>query len=345
MTVDPTGRHNARKAYGAIRKTHGIVQTALDGVWHWINGVATGVANFFGAHVVSAFHTVLGAFETEFDWWQKFVGGLWRIQYWVQIHVLKYLYNLIIAKYVKVQAQLKSDVARLIRLIYVTTQYVLVTAMRAVRAETLAREHAIKVALAVAARDDRMLHQTIEREAASAYRSQRDARVSVIVRLLEFAVTRNPELRAIIGDAVTALLDLLAVDNPIARLALGFVVRDLIDKLGVDKLVGQLASDLLRPLLGDPKPANLHAVVSDMGARLVAAESFSATFTADGGSQVEQAGRLWRDITQPAIAAAIVGFTALGITEPDAWAKTLSNTIGRLGNDVIDGTAKLVKGA
>lgn len=345
MSIDPTGKRNARKAYGDIRKTHGVIQTALDGVWHWLNGVASGVAHFFSHSVVDAFHTVLGAIETEVDWWQKAIGTYFRLYYWIQIHVLKYLFNLIMARYNKAIAQLRQAVRYLERLIYVTTQYVLVLAMRAIRAERLARERAIKAALATAARDDRMLHQTIEREAASAYQVQRDARVSTIVRLLEFAVTRNPELRVIISDAITALLDLLAIDNPIARLALGFVVHDLIDKLGVDRLVGQLVSDLLRPILGAPKPRNLHAVVLDMGQRLVAAEAFSATFTEDGGAQVEQAGKLWRDITQPAIAASIVGFTALGVIDPDGWAKVLTETVGRLGNDLVDGTAKLIKGA
>lgn len=345
MTVDPTGNRNSRKAFGDIRKTHGVVQSALDGIWHWLNGVASGIANFFGKSVVDAFHTVLGAIETEIDWWQKAVGIYFKLYYWIQIHVLKYLFNLVMAKYNKAIAQLRQAVRYLERLIYVTTQYVLVLSLRAVKAETVAREKAIKAALAIAARDDRMLHQTIEREAASAYQVQRNERVSTIVRILEFAVTRNPELKTIIGDAITALLDLLAIDNPIARLALGFVIRDLIDKLGVDRLVGQMASDLLRPLLGAPKPRNLHGVILDMGQRLVAAESFEARFTEDGGSQVEQAGSLWRDITQPAIATSIVGFVALGVIDPNGWAKTLTNTVGRVGNDLVTGTADLIKGA
>jgi len=81
-----------------------------------------------------------------------------------------------------------------------------------------------------------------------------------------------------------------------------------------------------------------------MSKRLVAAESFEATFTEDGGAQVEQAGRKWRDITQPAAAASIVGFIALGITAPDAWARVLNDTAGALGNSVIEGTATLIKG-
>ena len=157
-------------------------------------------------------------------------------------------------------------------------------------------------------------------------------------------MTRNPELRDMVGVAIKAILDLVSVDDPLARIALGFVIRDLIDKLGVDKLVGNLIQDLLAPILGEPKPRNLHAVIADMGQRLVAAESFEETFTADGGSEVEQAGRLWRDITQPAAAAAIVAFTATAIVNPDGWAKTITAIAGTPANDLVTATANLFKG-
>jgi len=342
---DLYGKRKARKAYADAHKTHGIIQTGLDSIWHWLNGVAGGVSHFFGRDVVDAFKTVMAAIETMIDAYQTFIGKLWSIQYWVQIHVLKYLYNLITKRFSQSEADLRRQVARLIRLIYVTTNQVLVTAMHAVRAERAARIKAIKHAEALTKRDIRLLHQTIEREAASAYQVQANDRINLIVRLLEFAVTRNPELRDIVGVLIRGVLDLLTIDDPIARLAIGFAINDVIDKLGIDKLVGDLVRRLLEPLLGAPRPRNVHDVVQDMGMRLVAAESFEATFTEDGGAEVEQAGRLWRDMTQPFTAAAIVGFVALGIAEPDRWATTLSDTIGRIGNDVVDATAKLVKGA
>jgi hypothetical protein len=220
-----------------------------------------------------------------------------------------------------------------------------VTALAAVRAERSARILAITRAEAKAKQEVRALHQTIEREAASAYQVQHAQRVSTVVRLLEFAVTRNPALRDIVGVAIKAILDLASIDDPIARLALGFVMRDLIDKLGVDKLIGHLAADLLAPILGQPKPRNLHAVIEDMGARLVAAEGFEATFTADGGAEVEQAGRLWRDLTSPAAAAGLAGFVAAAIVDPTGWANTITDLVGTPANELVTATANLVKGA
>lgn len=345
MTVDPTGKHNSRKAFSDIRKTHGVVQTALDGVWHWLNGVAGGVAHFFTRDVVDGFRTVWAAIHSLVDAYKEFIKTWARFQFWVQIHVLKFLIPLILHKYDVAIAKLHAQVARLIRLIYVTTNQVLATSLKAVRAERRARIQAVKRAEAKARLEIRALHQTIEREAASAYQLEHDQRVSAIVRLLEFAVTRNPALRDAVGVAIKAILDLVAVDDPIARLALGFVARDLIDKLGVDRLIGHLVSDLLAPILGQPKPRNLHAVIQDMGARLVAAESFEATFTADGGSEVEQAGRLWRDITAPAAAAGIVAFTAAAIVDPSGWARTITEVVGTPANDLVAKTANLIKGA
>jgi hypothetical protein len=344
VTPDPVGKRNSRKAYRDAHKTHGVVQTALDSAWHWLNGVAGGIANFLGGRIVNALKTVWAAIHTLVDAYKDFVRTYFHLYYWIQIHVLKYLYHLIIAQYVKAIAQLKRDVRRLVRLIYVTTATVLAVALRAVRMERDARVHAVKLAEAKAAREDRMLHQTIEREAASAYQIQRDTRTALIVRLLEFAVTRNPELRDIIGVAIKAVLDLATIDDPVARLALGFVIRDLVDKLGVDKLIGNLVRDLLTPILGEPKPRNLHAVIADMGARLVTAEGFEATFTADGGSEVEQAGRLWRDLTNPAAAAGIVAFTAAAIIDPNGWARTITELVGTPANALITDTANLLRG-
>lgn len=345
MTIDPTGQHNARKAYADIRKNHGVVQTALDGVWHWLNGVAGGVAKFFTSDVVDAFKTVWAAIHSLVDAYKEFIKTWARFQFWVQIHVFKFLLHLILHKYDVAIAKLNAQVARLIRLIYVTTNQVLATALNAVHVEKRARIKAVARAEARAKAEIRALHQTIEREAASAYRLQNDQRASTIVRLLEFAVTRNPALRDVVDVAIKAILDLATIDDPIARLALGFVIRDLIDKLGVDRLVGHLVSDLLRPILGEPKPRNLHAVIADMGARLVAAESFEATFTADGGSEVEQAGKLWRDLTQPAVAAGIVGFVTAAIVNPHGWATAITDTVGTPANDLVTTTANLIKGA
>jgi hypothetical protein len=343
--IDLSGKRNSRKAYADAHRTHGVVQTALDSVWHWLNGVASGVAHFFGRDVVDAFHTVMAAIEVEVDAYQQFITKLWSIQYWVQIHVLKFLFNYFTKQLRQQVAFIRGQIAKVVRLIYVTTNQVLVTAMHAVRAERTQRIAAVAHAEALTRRDIRALHQTIEREAASAYQVDHATRVNLIVRLLEFAVTRNPELRDIVGVLIRGVLDLLSVDDPLVRLAIGFAIRDVIDKLGIDRLVGNLISRLLEPILGAPKPRNLHAVILDMGKRLVAAESFEATFTEDGGAQVEQAGRTWRDITQPAAAAAIVGFIALGVTEPNAWATVLNDTVGALGNGIIDSTATLVKGA
>ena len=180
MSVDPTGKHNARKAYVDAHKNHGTVETGLDSIWHWLNGVADGIGKFFSGTVARGFKTVWASIHTLVDAYKDFIATYFKLYYWIQIHVLKYLIHLILRRTQMEIVALRVQVKRLIRLIYVATGTVLTIALHAVRVERTARERAVRLAEARAQRDDRMLHQMIEREAASAYRIQQDTRTSTI---------------------------------------------------------------------------------------------------------------------------------------------------------------------
>jgi len=127
---------------------------------------------------------------------------------------------------------------------------------------------------------------------------------------------------------------LLSVDDPIARITIGFLIKEVIDRLGIDKALGALIHNLLAPLLGQPVPHDLHDVIADLSARMIADETQWAQFFDDGGSQVEQAGKDWRNITGPVSSVAIVAFTAAAVADPSVWAKDIADTVGRVVNDV-----------
>jgi hypothetical protein len=344
VTIDPTGQHNARKSWRDAHRNHGIIQTGLDSIWHFLNGVASGVGHLFTHSVADAFKTTWATIHEIVDAYKELVGKYLSIYYWVQIHVLKYLFHLVMRKYDQAIAHLMTQVKRLIRLIYITTATALATALDAVRREKTARQKADRRIEASITARIRAMHRIIEQEAVSAYRVDHDQRVNTIIRLLEFAARREPLLKDAVGVLVRGLLDLIAVDNPVARLALGFLIKDVIDKLGVDRIAGHLISELMAPLLGEPKPHDLHAVIMDLSARLSAVEGQLATFMERGGSEVEQAGSLWRDITSPAGAAAILGFTGAAIVDPDGWAKTVTDVIGKPANEIAAATTRLVRG-
>jgi hypothetical protein len=227
----------------------------------------------------------------------------------------------------------------------VTAQYVIVLLTKRIRQETRARERAVTRAEHSAKVEIRAMRHTIEHEAESAYRIERDARMSVIVKLLDFAVLRDPLLKEIVGAITTGILDLLTIDDPPARLLIGFLLKRVIDRLGIDRAVGELAHDLAAPLLGKPKPNDIHDVIADISARLLTIENQWAQFFADGGSQVEQAGREWRNITGVLGSAATVGFAALAIAEPDVWAREINKVVGHPANELAAKAAELLRGA
>lgn len=345
MSVDLKGKQKAAKAYRDIHASHGSVLNALDSVWHWLNGVTDSTIGALGGTLSDGFKTASAAFSTFIDGYADLFGLFGRLYNWVMSYVFRPLRSMINTTRQKILATLANRVRFLEGLIFVVAWRMLAVITAKVNAEADARIKAVRLAESRARQEDTALHQVIEREASSAYQVEHDTRVSTIKKLLDFAVTRNPELRFAVGEVTDVLLGLLSVDNPLARLAVGFIVKDLIDRLGVDSLVGSLADDMIGPLLGDPKPANVHDVIKDLSARIAALENFAATFTTNGGSQVEQAGSLWRDITSPVAAAGIVGFTATAVVDPTRWASEVSGILGTAGNDIVSAVAKLVKEA
>jgi hypothetical protein len=333
-------RRAARRIVAGDRKQ----QSTLNGIWQWINGVASGVGHFFTRTIPAYIRANLATVDQIVHALHDIADAYWRVVTWFDRLIWHTVAGWITRLRQQTQANLASAVRYLIRLIYVTTNTVLTTCLAKVRAERLARQREVARAEAQARLEIRHIHQVIEREAASAYRIDTGTRANLIIRLLDYAAVREPALRRIVGDIAGAIVDLLSVDDPILRIALGFLIRQVIDRLGIDRAVGALIHDLLEPILGQPKPAGLHDVVADISSRLIAMENQWAQFMEDGGSQIEQAGRDWRNITSLITSAAIVGFTAQAIANPDRWAAEISGTIGRAANDTATAAAKLFRG-
>jgi hypothetical protein len=186
------------------------------------------------------------------------------------------------------------------------------------------------------------LHRIIEAEAASGWRTGYPDRASEISKLADFIVNRDPLVKNIIGRVVAGALDLASVDDPFARLLLGKLIQLAIEKLGTDRLAGGMLSDLIGTLMANPHARNLHDVIADIGSRIGAQEAQWAQFYANGGSQVEQAGQEWRDITGIGANLALVAFFGLAVAEPTAWAKDVQGTIGTVAGDLITGVADLI---
>jgi hypothetical protein len=343
MVLDNSNRHKRRVAKIIQDSKQGSVNPAV-GLWNWVNGVANGVEHFLS-------HTVLNGFKIIMQHLQNLDTGLLdvlnsvrRIVFWVDILIWHIVRSWIARATRKAEADNNKLGHYLIGVIYISTQTVLTTCMRAINAERKQRVRQVHYAEARAKAEVKALHGVIEREAASAYRVSNDQRKSLIVRLLDFAATRNPELRLIVKDIATGLLDLLEIEDPPLRLLLGFLVKQVIDRLGIDKAAGALIKDLIYPIIGKGPPKSLHDTILDITQRLDAVEAQWAKFMEDGGSQVEQAGTDWRNITSIAASIAIVAFTAQAMVDPSRWASEIADTVGTAANDLSLRAEKLFKG-
>lgn len=345
-TNDPlkTSNAHARKVRALIQASGQPSGGVVDSIWNWINGVASGVGRFFTHDIPAGFHTVAAALGAVREAYGDYIDALLRVITWLDRQILTRLLRLITANYNRLLGRIVKGERYLERLIYVVSQALLADMIALWKRERRARQRAVAELEADTLQRIKLMHQTIEREAASGYRIDYKQRSGIIIGLLRFAGNRNPLVRRLAGDIAAGLLDLLAIDNPVARLALGFLIKHVIDRLGIDKLAGHLISDLLAPILGNPKPKDIHDVIIDLSQRTTSLESQWATFMQNGGSQVEQAGTEWRNITSLLSGAAIVGFVAAAIVDPSKWADDIQGTIGVAANDVGKAAAHLVRG-
>lgn len=342
MSITKTNRDHSAIVGKQLDASKGSGGGILTSIWHWINGVASGVAHFLSGPITTVIKTYWAYLRELGNIIAKVYTAYGRIIAWIYHVVYWPLYNFINRERKRIYAKIARVERYLLGVIAVATQTVLTIAVRDVRAEERARVLAIQRQATRDARARRALHAAIEREAASGYALEHAARVALILRLLDFAALRNPLVKRLTGDIATGLLDIASIDDPIARVLFGFLIKHVIDRLGIDKAVGTLISDLAAPIIGDPKPHDIHDVIDDLSKRIGAMEGQWAKFMEDGGSQVEQAGRDWRDYTGLAFNTAIVAFVAQSAIDPKAWASEIQDTIGRPAEDLANRAVSLL---
>lgn len=344
MNIKDNSDNHARHVAKVIADSKSPDTDPLTGIWNWVNGVANGVDHFLHDTVLGGFKAILQHLQNLDSSVGDILNGLRRIVFWVDILVWHIVKSWIVKAEQRANASDNQLRHYLIGVIYISTQTVLTLAMRAINTERKQRLRQVRYAEARAKAEVRALHGVIEREAASGYRVQNDQRMSLIQHLLDFAAERNPAIRAITKDIAAGLLDLLSIDDPILRIAVGFLIKQVIDRLGIDKAVGTLIDDLLKPMLGSSPPHDVHDTIMDISGRLAAMEKQWAQFMEDGGSQVEQAGKDWRNITSLASGAAIVAFTVEAVIDPSRWASQIADTVGAAANDAAARASKLFGG-
>lgn len=266
-----------------------------------------------------------------------------RMMGWAISNPIASLKTWVIKQVAALAQQIQRNYDFLIKLIFKSNETTWAHFTKADKSERYHRILGDKRAEIYALRHVRALHSLIEREAAGAYRAGYQGRIGDISKVAEYLAEHNPIVKRLVADLISGALDLASVDDPIARLALSFAAKHIIERLGVDKIAGRALSDLLAPLLGDPRPHSLPAVITDISARLGALEGQQAQFWTDGGAEVEQAGEQWSAITSPLVDAALIGWMAQAVTDPQRWARELSGAVEPVLNGAHDLMTKLLR--
>lgn len=201
----------------------------------------------------------------------------------------------------------------------------------AVAAEHAAMLKAVAAALA-----------TVQREAADGYNSGLHDRLSTAAQLLNDLADRSPIVKDLVRVLVPLVVDLETIDNPLIRFGIGKLLGEIIAKLGVDKVTGDLIQRLLGPFTSGGKVTDLEGMARDTSTRLTNLEQQWADFMTSGGPEIEQAGREWKDLTSLTVDAALLALFGLAVTDPQAWATGIADTVGAVESATLDAIIGLI---
>lgn len=311
-------------------------------IWHWLASLHGLVGWLFGIPLLDWLRSALANLAEHSRAWEALEQLLARIPAWVKVHLVLPYVRMLLARIAALQRWTAAQLLAL-RILMMW----LYLAARLYARQLTAAEHKAMVT-AVAREHHQMLAglratlAEVQKEAASGYNSGTPDRKSVIQKLLQDLAVTNPAVKGLVSDLVGLVIDVETIDNPVIRFLASKLLAQIIDRLGVDKVIGNLLGRLLQPLMGQPRAAGLYDVTKDVAQRLTALEAQWAEFMTDGGPEVEQAGREWKDIASLATDVGLLAFLGLAVADPAAWATGIADTVGPVANGAMTGVADLL---
>lgn len=335
----------AKSAWNTITGVPSDIAHAIANVWHYVTSIHN-VLSWLTANPVLRFaiNTLYAISVLRLDVW-AIRDALHRLAGWIWLTIVKpqivRLDRRITVLYWWAVARFVATWQQMYRLYYASLAYTrqLVSIERQERIKADQAEHASMLANVAA------LHRTVEHEAASGYNAELHARLTIVGKLLDDLAIRNPVVSTLVKDLVTAVFDLESIDNPVLRFGIARLLAVIVDRAGIDRVTGDLITRLLGPVAGQPRAGGLYDVAKDTSARLTALEAEWAEFMTNGGPEVEQAGREWKDLTGVVADAGILAVFGLAVADPQAWATGMADTIGVAGNDTLDAIVGLLNRA
>lgn len=332
----------AKDAWNAIGGAAGDVVGALQKVWSYITSLHSLLSWVVGFPVLQVLRAIHAHSTATSDALAALLAAIARLKNWIWAHEVNPVRLQLLAAIAALKAWTQVQIGQIYLAMYrdlveaLSYTRFLVGVERLWRIQAINREHAAMLA------QIRALHQLIEREAASGYNTGTPDRKSVIQKLLTDLAERDPAIKGLVGELVRIVIDIDTIDNPVIRFLAGKLLSDIVAHLGIDQAISDLISRLLGPLAGQPKATGLYDVEKDVARRLTALEDQWAAFMHDGGPELEQAGRGWKDLGSLGVDAAILGFVGLAVRNPQQWSTAVNDTIGIAAGDAMTGIVRLI---
>lgn len=335
----------ASGAWAAVTGIPGDVAKAFTQLWHYITSVHDLLSWLLTTPLLGYVRTALTYMTGAWAAIDAVRAVLARLGGWIWITEVRPVRDQLRHAIAVLAAWAAARFRAVIALAYLLARQQAAYTRRLVGIERNARIKADQAEAAARIKGDKATLATVQRQAADGYNGTLHERLGVLGTLLDQLGTRNPIVKGLVRDLVAGVIDFETIDDPVLRWVLAKAMQEVIDKAGVDRVMGEFAQSLLGPLIGQAKARGLSDVTHDVGLRLDALEAQWAKFMADGGPEVEQAGKEWKGLTDLATDAALLGVIVLGVADPAAWATGVADTIGVVGNDALIGIIDLIRKA
>lgn len=315
----------------------------LTALYQYTDAVRVGLANVVYDGLGPAVVELTDGLAATFEMGRALRDAINRASGWIWSHMIVPVWHGLDIKINTLNAQTAQKIADVRSFAFTLYLDAVRVATTLNRDERDARIADVNLARSQAQALTKALHQAIENEAATGYRSGRGDRSSPLK-----ALAQDLHVRGLIDTVVTDLLiqaaDVLVnTADPVLSKVVDQVIGVVIKKSGIGKDLGDYLYGLIVPGAGGPDPKDLPGVTADVSSRLSKIEDWISAFMLAGGPEVEDAGRQWKTAGSIAVDVALLAFVAQAVTEPEAWAREVADTVGVVANGALSGIVDLIE--
>lgn len=332
-------------AWSALTSLGGIYSSATQALWSYVSSVYSGFSWVLKAIISPGYFEAYAAIQAIFNLIRDLRDALDRAALWIDNYLIKPVQQQLLIEIWVVRAELLVALAKLQQLVYILHIIEMSFTIAQVGIERNQRIADIKSARAYALALTTQLHQTIEKEAVAGYKAGQGIRTTLLQQLAADLNVRGI-LDKVATDALIKAIDVVVtIDDPVLGAVANRIIGQIIKKSGIGADLGDLIMRLIDPGAGGAAPKDLTGVITDITHRISQIEDWISRFMLDGGPEVEDAGRQWKELNSLVVDAALLAFFGQAVVAPAAWATEVSDTVGVVANGALGSIISLINRA